>query len=173
MTRSLLVDYSSEVTDVVDYSYYANTGASRLLLLCLTQALLDYFTITDETKDLDLPELTITLVGDLKYGRTVHSLSRLLALSDVSAALFYSLIFSYRIFSLLLPLLLSSLTVSFFFSYCLTSFLISCHLFSSLTILSRLLSSLLLHYLLSSRTISSLFSLGSIRRLSLLTAAVN
>jgi len=46
-----------------------------------TQALLDLFTIVEE---LGLPDgKTITLLGDLKYGRTVHSLSRLLCLFDV------------------------------------------------------------------------------------------
>ncbi|MGB8647591.1 MAG: aspartate carbamoyltransferase [Anaerolineae bacterium] len=43
-----------------------------------TQALLDLFTIREELGRLD--GLTITMLGDLKYGRTVHSLSRLLAL---------------------------------------------------------------------------------------------
>ena len=42
-----------------------------------TQALLDMFTITREHQTID--GLTIALVGDLKYGRTVHSLSYLLA----------------------------------------------------------------------------------------------
>ena len=45
------------------------------------QALLDLFTISEELKRLD--GLTITMVGDLKYGRTVHSLARLLTLFDV------------------------------------------------------------------------------------------
>ncbi|MGJ3237854.1 MAG: aspartate carbamoyltransferase [Anaerolineae bacterium] len=42
-----------------------------------TQALLDMFTIIDAKKELD--HLTITLVGDLKNGRTVHSLAKLIA----------------------------------------------------------------------------------------------
>lgn len=42
-----------------------------------TQALLDMFTIFDQKKSLD--NLTITLVGDLKNGRTVHSLAKLTA----------------------------------------------------------------------------------------------
>ena len=42
-----------------------------------TQALLDLFTILEELGEVD--GLTITLVGDLKYGRTVHSLARLLS----------------------------------------------------------------------------------------------
>jgi carbamoyl-phosphate synthase/aspartate carbamoyltransferase/dihydroorotase len=41
-----------------------------------TQALLDSFTMREELGRLD--DLTVTLLGDLKYGRTVHSLSRLL-----------------------------------------------------------------------------------------------
>ena len=43
-----------------------------------TQALLDAFTIHEELGSLD--NLTVTMLGDLMYGRTVHSLSRLLAL---------------------------------------------------------------------------------------------
>ena len=46
-----------------------------------TQALLDLFTIREELGRLD--GLTLTMVGDLKYGRTVHSLARLLTLFDV------------------------------------------------------------------------------------------
>ena len=43
-----------------------------------TQALLDLFTIQAELGHLD--GLTVTMLGDLKYGRTVHSLARLLTL---------------------------------------------------------------------------------------------
>lgn len=43
-----------------------------------TQALLDLFTIREELGSID--GLTVTMLGDLKNGRTVHSLSRLLAL---------------------------------------------------------------------------------------------
>ncbi|MBE7536282.1 MAG: aspartate carbamoyltransferase [Anaerolineales bacterium] len=46
-----------------------------------TQALLDMFTIKAELKRFD--DLTITMLGDLKYGRTVHSLARLLSLFNV------------------------------------------------------------------------------------------
>jgi len=46
-----------------------------------TQALLDLFTIIEELGDAD--GLTVTMLGDLKYGRTVHSLSRLLSLYGV------------------------------------------------------------------------------------------
>ncbi|MBZ0298935.1 MAG: aspartate carbamoyltransferase [Anaerolineae bacterium] len=42
-----------------------------------TQALLDMFTILDFKKGLD--HLNITMVGDLKHGRTVHSLAKLIA----------------------------------------------------------------------------------------------
>ncbi len=43
-----------------------------------TQALLDLFTVREELGRLE--GLTVTMLGDLKYGRTVHSLARLLAL---------------------------------------------------------------------------------------------
>jgi aspartate carbamoyltransferase catalytic subunit len=46
-----------------------------------TQALLDLFTIREELGTID--GLTVTMLGDLKYGRTVHSLARLLSLYDV------------------------------------------------------------------------------------------
>jgi len=42
-----------------------------------TQALLDTFTIMEELGRLG--DLNVTLLGDLKYGRTVHSLARLLS----------------------------------------------------------------------------------------------
>ena len=45
-----------------------------------TQALLDLFTIFEEKGKVD--GITVTMLGDLKYGRTVHSLSRLLSLYD-------------------------------------------------------------------------------------------
>lgn len=47
-----------------------------------TQALLDIFTIYDQKKSLEA--LTITLVGDLKHGRTVHSLAKLIAYYDAA-----------------------------------------------------------------------------------------
>lgn len=47
-----------------------------------TQALLDLFTIGEELGTLD--GLKIAMVGDLRYGRTVHSLTRLLLHYDVS-----------------------------------------------------------------------------------------
>jgi len=43
-----------------------------------TQALLDAFTILEELGNIE--GLTVTMLGDLKFGRTVHSLARLLAL---------------------------------------------------------------------------------------------
>ena len=46
-----------------------------------TQALLDMFTIKEELGRID--GLTVGMVGDLRYGRTVHSLARLLCLYDV------------------------------------------------------------------------------------------
>lgn len=45
-----------------------------------TQALLDLFTIQKECKKVD--GLRVAMVGDLRYGRTVHSLSFLLGLYD-------------------------------------------------------------------------------------------
>jgi aspartate carbamoyltransferase catalytic subunit len=47
-----------------------------------TQALLDLFTIIEELGNAE--GLTVTMLGDLKYGRTVHSLSRLLSLYGVT-----------------------------------------------------------------------------------------
>ncbi len=47
-----------------------------------TQALLDIFTIFDQKQSLD--HLTITLVGDLLHGRTVHSLAKLIAYYDAA-----------------------------------------------------------------------------------------
>lgn len=46
-----------------------------------TQALLDLFTIREELGRVD--GLTVTMLGDLKYGRTVHSLAKLLSLFHV------------------------------------------------------------------------------------------
>jgi len=46
-----------------------------------TQALLDLFTIVEELGQVD--GLTVTMLGDLKYGRTVHSLARLLSQFDI------------------------------------------------------------------------------------------
>ena len=46
-----------------------------------TQALLDMFTILEERGKIQ--GATVTMLGDLKYGRTVHSLARLLSLYDV------------------------------------------------------------------------------------------
>jgi aspartate carbamoyltransferase len=46
-----------------------------------TQALLDLFTIREELGTID--GLTVTMLGDLKYGRTVHSLAKLLSLFKV------------------------------------------------------------------------------------------
>ncbi|MFP4321099.1 MAG: aspartate carbamoyltransferase [Anaerolineales bacterium] len=45
-----------------------------------TQALLDLFTLLDSEGGVD--DLNITLVGDLKYGRTVHSLAKLIGLFE-------------------------------------------------------------------------------------------
>ncbi|MBN1219170.1 MAG: aspartate carbamoyltransferase [Anaerolineae bacterium] len=47
-----------------------------------TQALLDLFTIREELGTVD--GLKVAMVGDLRYGRTVHSLTKLLVQYDVS-----------------------------------------------------------------------------------------
>lgn len=47
-----------------------------------TQALLDLFTIREELGTLD--GLKVAMIGDLRYGRTVHSLTKLLMQYDVS-----------------------------------------------------------------------------------------
>lgn len=46
-----------------------------------TQALLDLFTIQEEMGTID--GLTIAMIGDLRFGRTVHSLTKLLTLYNV------------------------------------------------------------------------------------------
>ena len=46
-----------------------------------TQALLDFLTIRRELGQLD--GLKVAMVGDLKYGRTVHSLTRLMSMYDI------------------------------------------------------------------------------------------
>jgi aspartate carbamoyltransferase len=48
-----------------------------------TQALLDTFTIFEELSSGSVDGMTVTMLGDLKYGRTVHSLARLLSLFKV------------------------------------------------------------------------------------------
>jgi len=48
-----------------------------------TQALLDTFTIFEELGAGQIDGMTVTMLGDLKYGRTVHSLARLLSLYKV------------------------------------------------------------------------------------------
>jgi len=50
-----------------------------------TQALLDLYTILKEKRTID--ELNITLMGDLRYGRTVHSLAYALSLYNVKLSL--------------------------------------------------------------------------------------
>jgi carbamoyl-phosphate synthase/aspartate carbamoyltransferase/dihydroorotase len=49
-----------------------------------TQALLDMFTIFEELGAGQIDGMTVTMLGDLKYGRTVHSLARLLSLYKVT-----------------------------------------------------------------------------------------
>lgn len=47
-----------------------------------TQALLDLFTVQEELQQVD--QLTVVMVGDLRFGRTVHSLTKLLLNYEVS-----------------------------------------------------------------------------------------
>jgi aspartate carbamoyltransferase catalytic subunit len=61
-----------------------------------TQALLDLYTICDELKydmttasSTENKKLVVVLLGDLKHGRTVHSLSKLLARSGIKVVLRY------------------------------------------------------------------------------------
>jgi len=74
--------------------HYDNDAAERAARVCTvpvinagngtgehpTQALLDLYTIAKERRTID--GLTVTMMGDLKYGRTVHSLTKLLRLYD-------------------------------------------------------------------------------------------
>lgn len=53
-----------------------------------TQALLDVYTVTQKLGRLD--NLTIGLVGDLKHGRTVHSLAKLMSLYEGTKLIFIS-----------------------------------------------------------------------------------
>ena len=48
-----------------------------------TQALLDTFTIFEELGAGQIDGMSVTMLGDLRYGRTVHSLARLLSLFNV------------------------------------------------------------------------------------------
>ncbi len=52
-----------------------------------SQALLDLFTIVDFKHDVD--DLRIAMVGDLRFGRTVHSLSKLIALYEAQGTSLY------------------------------------------------------------------------------------
>ncbi len=65
------VERASKVCDVPIINAGDGTGEHP------TQALLDVFTIRSEMKNIE--SLKVVFVGDLKHGRTVHSLSRLIA----------------------------------------------------------------------------------------------
>mmetsp|Transcript_13292 Transcript_13292/g.29312 ORF Transcript_13292/g.29312 Transcript_13292/m.29312 type:complete len:197 (-) Transcript_13292:584-1174(-) len=54
-----------------------------------TQALLDVYTVHDELEGAAGTRRTIVLLGDLKHGRTVHSLAKLLARSGAPVDLRY------------------------------------------------------------------------------------
>lgn len=81
--------------DVIVLRHYDDDATERAVAVCETpiinagngvgehptQALLDLYTIQREHGRLD--SLTVTMMGDLKYGRTVHSLTKLLRMYDV------------------------------------------------------------------------------------------
>lgn len=68
---------SKFISDIVDVPVInAGDGAGQHP----TQTLLDLYTIKNEIGSID--NLNIALIGDLKYGRTVHSLSNALSLFD-------------------------------------------------------------------------------------------
>lgn len=80
--------------DAIVLRHYDNDAAERAARVCTvpvinagngtgehpTQALLDLYTIRKERGGID--GITVTMMGDLKYGRTVHSLTKLLRLYD-------------------------------------------------------------------------------------------
>ncbi len=80
--------------DVIVLRHYDDDATERAVAVCdtpiinagngvgehPTQALLDLYTIQREHGRLD--RLTVTMMGDLKYGRTVHSLTKLLRMYD-------------------------------------------------------------------------------------------
>lgn len=55
-----------------------------------TQALLDLFTLISEIGDLRTEPKHVAMVGDLKHGRTVHSLTKLLSLFPLTSISFVS-----------------------------------------------------------------------------------
>jgi aspartate carbamoyltransferase len=81
-------------TDAIVLRHYDNDAAERAVRVCEvpiinagngtgehpTQALLDLYTIAKERRTID--GLTVTMMGDLKHGRTVHSLTKLLRMYD-------------------------------------------------------------------------------------------
>ena len=75
--RHELEGVSKFISDIVDVPVInAGDGAGQHP----TQTLLDLYTIKDEIGSID--NLKIALIGDLKYGRTVHSLANALTLYD-------------------------------------------------------------------------------------------
>ena len=80
--------------DAIVLRHYDNDAAERAARVCAvpvinagngtgehpTQALLDLYTIRQERGGID--GLTVTMMGDLKHGRTVHSLTKLLRLYE-------------------------------------------------------------------------------------------
>jgi carbamoyl-phosphate synthase/aspartate carbamoyltransferase len=68
-------------TRLCEHKYSANNFTGNGSQEHPTQAFLDLFTIREELGTVN--DLTITFMGDLKYGRTVHSLAKLLQLYHV------------------------------------------------------------------------------------------
>jgi aspartate carbamoyltransferase len=74
--------YSDRLSEVIDNPTVIISGGDGIGEHP-TQALLDLYTIADSKRKLD--GLTITMVGDLRNGRTVHSLAKLLAFYEAEA----------------------------------------------------------------------------------------
>ena len=90
----LLVQVMGSYSDVVVLRHPEPGAVARAAAVCRrpvinagdgvgehpTQALLDVFTIRSEIGT--VKNLTVTIVGDLKHGRTVHSLARILTMYE-------------------------------------------------------------------------------------------
>lgn len=86
-----IIEFNARLTSLTTFSCHAQEASrhSRKPIINAgdgvgehpTQALLDIFTIQHEIGTVN--KLVITMVGDLKNGRTVHSLAKMLSLYDV------------------------------------------------------------------------------------------
>lgn len=77
-------DNSSEICDMVSKVPIINAGSGKKEHP--TQAILDLYTIRQELKR--IKNLKVAFVGDLKYGRTIKSLGKLLSLVDKKLELY-------------------------------------------------------------------------------------